>query len=94
MDPGDVGFVQAGDTATGRLAVSVVGYLKDGRMETFPAEEVAPKLTADQREKALREGIAVERRLVLSEGVERLRVLVYDRGSGALGSLAIPLGRK
>ena len=94
VDPGDVGFVQEGDTATGRLAVSVVGYLKDGRLETFPVEEVAPKLTADQRETALREGIAVERRLVLSEGVERLRVLVYDRGSGALGSLAIPLGRK
>jgi VWFA-related protein len=94
VDAGDVSFVQAGDTATGRLAVGVVGYMKDGRMETFPAEEVAPKLTADQREKALHEGIAVERRLVLSDGVERLRVLVYDRGSGALGSLAIPLGRK
>ena len=94
VDAGDVSFVQAGDTATGRLAVSVVGYLKDGRLETFPAEEVAPKLTAGEREKALREGIAVERRLILSEGVERLRVLVYDRGSGALGSLAIPLGRK
>ena len=94
VDPGDIGLVQAGDTATGRLAVGVVGYLKDGRMETFPVEEVAPTLTADQREKALHEGIAVERRLVLSEGVERLRVLVYDRQSGALGSLAIPLGRK
>jgi hypothetical protein len=94
VDAGDVAFVQTGDAATGRLAISVAGYLKDGRLETFLVEEVAPKLTADQREKAMREGIAVERRLVLSEGVERLRVLVYDRGSGALGSLAIPLGRK
>lgn len=94
VDAGDVGLVQAGELATGRLAVSVVGYMKDGRTEMFPAEEVTPKLTAEQREKALREGIRVEERLVLAEGVERLRVLVYDRGSGAVGSLEIPLGRK
>jgi VWFA-related protein len=91
VDPGDIGLVKAGDAVTGRLAVSVAGYLKDGRLETFPVEEVTTKFTPGQREKALREGIAVERRLVLSEGVERLRVLVYDRESGALGSLAIPV---
>jgi hypothetical protein len=94
VDAGDVSLAQAGEWATGRLAVSVVGYMKDGRTELFPAEEVTPKLTAEQREKALREGIRVEERLVLAEGVERLRVLVYDRGSGAVGSLGIPLGRK
>ncbi|MGD0778541.1 MAG: VWA domain-containing protein, partial [Candidatus Solibacter sp.] len=91
VDAGDVSLVQAGELATGRLAVSVVGYMKDGRTELFPAEEVVPKLTAEQREKALHEGIAVEERLVVAEGVERLRVLVYDRGSGAVGSLGIPL---
>jgi hypothetical protein len=73
IDPTDV---------TGRLAVSVAGYIKDGRMEIFPAEEVTPKPG---------EPIRMEKRLSLTDGVEKLRILVYDRGSGALGSLAIPL---
>jgi hypothetical protein len=94
VDAGDVSFAKAGEVSTCRLAVSVAGYLKDGRVEMFPVEEVAPKLTAEQREQALREGIAVAQRLVLAEGVEKVRVLVYDRGSGAVGSLTIPLGRK
>src|ERR1039457_171566 len=94
VEAGDISFVQAGEVATGRLAVGVAGYLKDGRRELFPTEEVAPKLTAGQREEALREGITVEKRLALAEGVEKLRVLVYDRGSGAVGSLTIPLARK
>jgi hypothetical protein len=63
-------------------------------MEMFPTEEVPLKLTAPQREQVVREGIAIEKRLVLTQGVERLRVLVYDRGSGAVGSLAIPVARK
>jgi hypothetical protein len=63
-------------------------------MEMFPSEEVAPRLTAEQRETALREGIRVERRLLLAEDVEKLRVLVYDRESGAVGSLTVPLKRK
>jgi VWFA-related protein len=94
VETGDISFVQAGEVATGRLAVGVAGYLKDGRRELFPTEEVAPKLTAGQREEALREGLTVEKRLALAEGVEKLRVLVYDRGSGAVGSLTIPLARK
>ena len=94
VDAADVSFAKAGEIATGRLAVSVAGYLKDGRMEMFPSEEVAPRLTAEQRETALREGIRVERRLVLAEDVEKLRVLVYDRESGAVGSLTVPLERR
>ncbi|MGA2196111.1 MAG: hypothetical protein ABSH40_12655, partial [Bryobacteraceae bacterium] len=94
VDAADVSFAKAGEVSTGRLAVSVAGYLKDGRMEMFPSEEVAPKITAEQRETALREGIRVERRLVLAEDVEKLRVLVYDRESGAVGSLTVPLERK
>ncbi len=76
IDPADI---------TGRIAVSVAGYLKEGRMEIFPVEELTPKAG---------EAIFTERRLTLTDGVEKLRVLVYDRGSGALGSLAISLRRK
>jgi hypothetical protein len=94
VDAADVTLAKAGEVATGRLAVSVAGYLKDGRMEMFPPEELAPRLTAEQRETALREGIRVERRLVLAEDVEKLRVLVYDRESGAMGSLTVPLERR
>jgi VWFA-related protein len=76
IDPADI---------TGPLAVGVAGYLKDGRTEMFPVEEVTPKPG---------EPVVTEKRLMLTDGVEKLRVLVYDRGSGALGSLAIPLRRK
>ena len=94
VDPADLTWVQAGDLATGRLAAGVVGYLKDGRTEMFPVEEVVAKLTAEQRKQAAIEGINIEKRLVLTDGVERLRVLVYDREGGGVGSLAIPLRRK
>ncbi len=94
VDPGDIALAETSDIAAGKLAVGFAGYLKDGRLEMFPMEEVALKLTAPQREQAMREGIPIEKHLVLTEGVEKLRVLVYDRASGAVGSLAIPVARK
>jgi VWFA-related protein len=94
VDASDLNLLQAGELTTGRLAVGVAGYLKDGRVEMFPMEETVLKLSAQQREQAMREGITVEKRLTLTDGVERLRVLVYDRGGNAVGSLAIPLGPK
>jgi VWFA-related protein len=91
LDAADLHYTKAGDVETGQVAVSVAGYLKDGRVEMFPVDELLPKLTAGEPDKILHEGIRVEKRLVLAEGVEKLRVLVYDRASGAVGSLALAL---
>jgi VWFA-related protein len=79
IDPADIAWPQ--DAA--RLSVSVAGYMKDTRKELFPSEELTPKRTADP--------IPLEKRLVIADGVESLRVLVYDRESGAIGSLTIPV---
>jgi hypothetical protein len=93
VEAGDVSQVQADGVATGRLAVSVAGYLKNGRVETFPVSEFAPKLSGAEREAALRDGVRVTQRLTPKEDGEKLRVMVYDRGSGAVGTVTIPAGR-
>ncbi len=94
VDAADLHFFDDGPLRSARAAVSVVGYLKDGRTEVFPVDQLLPKLSAEEMDKALREGIHLEKRIVLEEGVQTLRVLVYDRGSGAVGSLTLPVGKK
>jgi hypothetical protein len=47
--------------------------------------------SAEEREKARNDGIVFSRSVPVSDQVGRLRFIVFDRGSNAIGSLTFPL---
>jgi hypothetical protein len=47
--------------------------------------------SAEEREKARSEGIVFSCSVPVSDQVGRLRLIVFDRGSNAIGSLTFPL---
>ena len=47
--------------------------------------------TAEEREKARSEGIVFSSNVPVSDQIGRLRFIVFDRGSNAIGSLTFPV---
>jgi hypothetical protein len=89
IDIADVLLAREGDLFTGQLAVAVAGYLADGGSEASPSGTFSIRLSPEQREQAMKQGLSFTRVLALPENIGKLRVLVYDRASGAIGSLTL-----
>jgi VWFA-related protein len=91
IDAADVLLAREGELFTGQLAVSVAGYLADGRAEASPPGTFAIRLSPEQREQAMKQGFSLERLVNLPATIRKIRVMVYDRASGAIGSLTLPV---
>jgi hypothetical protein len=91
IDAADVLLAREGELFTGQLAVSVAGYLPDGRAEASPPGTFAIRLSPEQREQAMKQGFSLERLVNLPATIRKIRVMVYDRASGAIGSLTLPV---
>ena len=48
-------------------------------------------LTKEQRAVAMKEGIPLAHDTVVAEGVQKVRVVVMDLGSGDVGALTVPV---
>jgi VWFA-related protein len=91
IDAHDVAFGQQGDNSDAELRIAVVGYLKGGMVEGSRVIPFDVHYSAEEREKARNEGIVFSRSVPVSDQVGRLRFIVFDRGSNAIGSLTFPL---
>jgi VWFA-related protein len=91
IDAKDITFVEEGGHYNGQLRLAIVAYLADGRMETSKIVPLDLHYTAEERDKALKDGIDVSRNLPIPGQGTKVRLIVYDRGSNALGSLTIPV---
>jgi len=89
IDAHDVILAQQGDHFTGQLRVVTVGYLPDGRSEASPVTPVNLNYDAAGLGQALKDGIAFTENLAASQE-SKLRVIVFDRDSEAVGSITIP----
>ena len=90
IDAADVTLAKQGEGYVGDMAVTFAGYLPNTGWQTSDAVAFTPHLTAETREKAMKEGLMVTRAIALPLGMEKLRAVVYDRTSGAVGSLTTP----
>jgi VWFA-related protein len=72
------------------LSVNVFELAPDGSRKRVAEVTMDSDLTAPQREEAMKNGL--EKRVVvgMDPGITRLRVVVYDEVSGAVGSVTIP----
>jgi len=91
IDAADVLLEREGDRFTGQLAVGFAGYLADGRVEASPPGTFAPRLSPEQREQAAQQGLSLVGTVTLPASIRKIRVIVYDRASGAVGSLTVPV---
>ena len=91
IDAADVRLAREGDIFTGQMVVGVAGYLASGRADAEPTSIFAPRLSPSERERALQQGLFVVRNINVPAAMRKIRVMVYDRASGALGSLTLPV---
>jgi len=91
IDAADILLAREGELFTGQLAVAIAGYLADGRAEVPPPGTFAIRLSPEQREQAMQQALSLVRLVTLPPAIRKIRVIVYDRASGAVGSLTVPV---
>jgi VWFA-related protein len=90
IDARDIALSQEGDRYTGQLRIMSVGYQPTGLIASSPVAPLDIDFSAAERDQALRDGIDITEKLTASKGESKFRVMVFDRGSNAVGSVTIP----
>ncbi len=93
IDAHDVVMVQEGEQYTGQLRLAVVGFTPGERPERGAVIPLDLRYSAEGRDKALQSGIRLVQNIKVAEETASVRLIVYDRGSNAVGSLTMPVPR-
>ena len=93
IDLNGVQLTQSGDEFTGELAARFVEYQDDGAMRQTKPVALKLHFTGAQHEAALKDGFPLEEGLAMAPNVEKVRFVVFDRASSAIGSLTIPVSK-
>ena len=91
IDAGDIALAHTADRYSGQLRLALAGYRKDGSVATSGIAPLDLDYSAADRDKALREGTAFNQDVALDDTLSKIRVVVFDRGSNAVGSVSIPV---
>jgi VWFA-related protein len=90
IDAHDIALVHEGNDYLGQLRLTVVHYLTGGGVESEPIIPVDLHYDAQQCEEALKEGIDYAQNVPIGKSGYQFRIIVFDRGSNAIGSLTLP----
>jgi VWFA-related protein len=90
IDARDLALVQQGGRYNAELRIAIVGQFADGHVEITKVIPFDRSFSAGERDEALRDGIAFSREVSVKD-VSKVRLIVYDRNSTAIGSLTIPM---
>lgn len=93
IDAADIVLAGEGDQFSGQLRVTMIGYVGGNLMQRSPVVPLDFQYTAAQRDRALKDGIAFTRDLALDKDMTKIRLIVCDPRSNAVGSLTIPIQR-
>lgn len=91
VDLGGVQLSHAGDIYSGQLAVRFLEYQDDGTMRQAKPKSISLHLSQTERDAALKDGYPVTADFALSGKVEKIRAIVFDTASTAIGSLTFPV---
>jgi VWFA-related protein len=93
IDPADIRIAEQGDRYAGHLDMRMVGYVAGADPQVSGVSPLNLSWTADELAKAKTEGFVWNPPIDINvrETAEKLRFLVYDRDSHAIGSLTVPL---
>jgi VWFA-related protein len=92
IDAQDVLLVHEGNLYNGQLRLAVVGYDPGGRPLRGPVIPLDLHYSAQERDTALQQGILFGQNVTIAEDLKKIRLIVFDRGSNAIGSVTIPVG--
>lgn len=92
IDARDIALTEAGGRYAGHLGITSVRYLPNGLIASSPPRPLDINFSASERDQALRDGIRVSEKLDAGQGESRFRIMVFDRGSNAVGSITILAG--
>jgi hypothetical protein len=89
VDYDDALVVEQANRYTANLVVTFVDYTSKGPKSVSAPAGLQVSMTEEQRAAAMKDGILVTEDHPLGEGVERVRVIVYDPAANLLGSLIV-----
>jgi len=91
IELGDIHLDQSGQTYTGRLSARFVAYRNDGSILQTKPTPMELRLTAEQHDSMMKRGFELNQGVDLDPKVEKLRFIVFDEVSSAIGSITIPV---
>jgi VWFA-related protein len=91
IDAHDVALVPDGSSYVAQLQISVIHSLAAGGARRAPLVPLTLRYNPEQREDALNRGIDFDQDVPLGQNGDRLRFIVFDQGSNAVGSITIPI---
>ena len=91
IDGHDVLFSPEGQQYAVHMGLGMIAYLSDGRGTELPSGLLSPTLNAQQYQDALKDGLSTVVEAPFADGVEKVRLMVYDRGDHQVGSVTVPL---
>jgi VWFA-related protein len=90
IDAHDVALVRAGDAYNGELRLAIVAYAPGGEPNRGRVTPLDLHLSAQDYDKAMQQGIGFVQDMVLEQEITTVRLIVFDRGSNAIGSVTMP----
>lgn len=91
VDPGSVTLEKVQDVFVGGLDAVFVQFDGTGNILTSIGRTVPIRLTSEQREQLLKDGLVLNAPLDIQGQCERLRFILRDVNTGAIGTLTVPL---
>jgi hypothetical protein len=82
-----------GDRTVGALEIIVTQNAPDGRVLASTSETLNMNLTHETLEKVMKSGLVLTKTLDPSAEAYQIRVVVYDRSTGNVGSIFVPVKR-
>lgn len=91
IDAGDVMLRRQADVSEGNIAITFAVYEADGQRKMAPIGSIQFHMTKEQLATALANGMTLDRDLSAPDSIQKIRCVVYDRNSGSVGSVTVPL---
>jgi hypothetical protein len=93
LDPAQLHMEEHSGIWTDKLDVAWAEYDSEGRSLGTVTQSISVKLSPERRKTIAREGIVFSETVDVKSGAVEARMAVRDGGSGAIGSVNIPLTR-
>lgn len=93
VSPGQMSFTQSGEHFTDNIEVIWLQLGADGRILDDTAQTLRLNIPRETFDKVTREGLSFSGTVPLKNETTQLRLVARDTGSGAIGSVNIPLAR-
>jgi VWFA-related protein len=90
VDANDIVLAHDADQYTGQLRFAIASYPADGPPQLSTVIPLDLHYTAQERDRAFEEGIPFSQEFQLPVAARTVRLIVFDRGSNAVGSITVP----